>query len=100
MDSQNSPLERSRNVREEFFEKLGLNLTDEEVNILLEGDLLSIEKLMESHTLKEVGTALISWDALTQARNCPPDEVYIWPFGCFPLDRLDAPKGFRLPSDF
>jgi len=99
VDSQNNPLERHKMVQEEFLEKLGLALTDAEVNALLEGNAVSVEQLIENHTLTEIGTALIRWDTLAKDRRCNDGEVYMWPFGCVPTPDF-IPLSFRLPRDW
>lgn len=82
MNLSNSLPDRNKIVREEFLNKLGLELTDIEVNKLIDGGSLSIEQLMQNRTLTQVGTALIRLDALSTTRRCPEGTIYIWPFGC------------------
>ena len=82
MNLSNSLPDRNKIVREKFSNKLGLELTDIEVNKLIEGESLSIAQLMQNRTLTQVGTALIRLDALSTTKQCPDGTMYIWPFGC------------------
>jgi hypothetical protein len=73
MFSQNEQLERQNAVREAFSQSLGLMLVDSEVTSLLEGKTLSLEKLMEYHSLTEIGTLFIRLDTLLRVNRTNQD---------------------------
>jgi hypothetical protein len=97
MNLSNNLSDRHKIVRKEFSNKLGLELTDIEINKLIEGESLSIEQLMENRTLTQVGTALIRLDALSATKQCPEGSTYIWPFGCV-NDTIFTPR-LQISSD-
>lgn len=51
-------------IRNRISETLKLNLTDSEIEALLAGEVITLDYLLQNHSLSEVGTALIQADAL------------------------------------
>lgn len=74
MPNQDKPLKGKEASREALSQVLGLNLSDDTVDSLVNGEDLSFELLSKHHTLTEIGTALIRLDALcierTEANPC------------------------------
>jgi hypothetical protein len=75
MPEQEKNLEQVKAIREAFSQALGLTLTDEIVTEVIEGKPFSLDRLTENHSLTEIGTALISLDAISKnsASGCPPE---------------------------
>jgi hypothetical protein len=105
MTSQNEDLSFRAKVIEVLSQSLGLIPTDLELATLLKGEALSVEQLMNSHSLTEIGTLFIKLDALLQVNGndqessasslLPMNSVMNEPSEARLTQKCDCPDGCR-----